>query len=295
MCLILEIGPDAEPISVDEHVDVWGKNKDGGCVIDLASGDVIYRGLDGVEMGAALIGRKNVIAHWRMATSGPKDEDRCHGWQCYGGRILHNGILSDWTGVSGHSDTSALVAALIDGKVNVMRAQALLGRIAGRSTIVVVPQGGGMPIWLGGDNSEEWRGRKYSNHYAWTPTIHGKPAPVVTSTSRSYYHEWAAEWDAKTPPSGQRVWTMGKGWEPTTPDFTKPVQRIGDSRWTAEHGHEVWTGKEWQAYRKPAAPETKAAKARKPRGKPIAIMESGEIIVSSGPRLVVVGDRDDEK
>ncbi len=57
MCLILEIPADADALSQAEHDDVTKKNHDGGCVIDLATGDLLYRGLDMVAMGEALVGR----------------------------------------------------------------------------------------------------------------------------------------------------------------------------------------------------------------------------------------------
>lgn len=182
MCLILEIGPDAEVLSQEECDDVWAKNPDGGCVIDTTTGEVIYRGLDRDAMTASVVGQKRVLAHWRHATSGPVDLEQTHGWRVGGGYLMHNGVCSHWA-TKTRSDTGAIVDALLAAGVDAAdhdKAGALLAGIAGGSVIVVALATGGLPRWYG-DTSRchQWRGRWYSNHYAWSGEIHGKPPPVV--------------------------------------------------------------------------------------------------------------------
>lgn len=199
MCLILEIPPGADALSQEEHDDVAKRNKDGGCVIDTSTGAVIYRGLDMSAMGAALIGRTGVIAHWRMRTSGPIDDDRVHGWQVKGGRLLHNGHIPGSV-PEGHSDTSALVVDLIRTRLDVGRPEAdgILRRLCGSGVIVIALNGGGVR-WVS-PPVEVWRGRSYSNRYAWTDEVHGKAKPApVTYPAQGYYFQGGRGWDDTNP------------------------------------------------------------------------------------------------
>lgn len=179
MCLILEIPDGAEPLSEAEARDVWARNKDGACVIDTRTGEILYRGLDFDAATATIVGQTGIVVHWRRGTSGRADDEHIHGWAVGSCRLLHNGVLASWA-TRTRSDTLAIVEALVSAGVDpiVDAAAALIQGLAAHTTIVLAPIAGGAPRWYGNDrNWTVWRGRIYSNRYAWTGTVHGKPPP----------------------------------------------------------------------------------------------------------------------
>lgn len=176
MCLILEIPHNADPLSTDEFIDVTRSNPDGLCVL-ARDGTLLFRGLDPVAGMRHVVGQRDVIVHWRKATHGAIDEDRVHGWQVGSARLLHNGILPGAWGDKTRSDTYHLVEALSDVAADLGDPDwdPLLRALAGRSTVVIVGRSTG-PAWLT-PPAEVWRGRRYSNTYAWSGVAHGKPPP----------------------------------------------------------------------------------------------------------------------
>lgn len=196
MCLILEVPADADPISFDEYLDVSKSNPDGLCVL-RRSGELLYRGCDLVEGAKHVIGAVDVVIHWRKATHGTVDVDRCHGWEVGEGvRLLHNGVLPGAWGDRVRSDTSHLVEVLqsLQADLSDPAWDPLLAAIAG-SSVVVITGREAAPTWLR-EPEFRWKGRAYSNRYAWSASVHGVPPPPIVEKPAAQYvagYLWAED------------------------------------------------------------------------------------------------------
>lgn len=187
MCLILDIPIGADPLSSAEFDDVWRKNPHGICVLERVTGEILYRGRDAITAEATTVGQTGIVVHWRHATSGPKDNRMVHGWRVgERARLLHNGVLPGAWGDTTISDTADLVVTLraLGADLVDPRWDPMLRGVVGSGVIVIVGRDDA-PAWIGARAPHVWRGRAYSNRYAWTGTIHGEePPPIVPTRAR---------------------------------------------------------------------------------------------------------------
>ena len=184
-CMLIHHPADAQPFSRAELDDFHRKNRAGFGVMWRwpGSGRVSYeKGLWSTDRIASTYfalyehGCHEMVLHWRLATAGPVDLANAHPFETRN-RVLiaHNGVLSHRS-TEELSDTRCFIddvlepALLADRRaVNDRRWVAwLAGRIGGGNKVVLWPREARRPTIVGFERGVTYRGRWYSNTYAWS-------------------------------------------------------------------------------------------------------------------------------
>lgn len=193
MCLIL-IQQAGDVLTEREIRDIHKRNPDGfGCAW-MEGRPVGWRwmprsGDDAIDAYAQTPWDRQRIYHWRYATHGPITWDMAHPFALTDGSIVaHNGVIHGY-GSQSESDTAHFIRSALDPLavgLDDPEVRAWVTEEIGPSSRLVLLRPDGSIDRLGA-SGVEWRGRWYSNTYAWDAPIHLRP----------WYREpiaWSAPW-----------------------------------------------------------------------------------------------------
>ena len=191
MCMLIHHPADAEPFARDEFEDIFKKNRAGfGVIWRWPNGAVSYeKGMWGPDriwsQYRALMdhGCREMVLHWRLATSGARDVANVHPFETAGGVLVaHNGVLRHRS-TRTESDTRCFITDVLAPALKVGRRpledpvwRAWLARRVGvGNRLILWPRERAEPIIIEGDDAPVvYRGRWYSNLYAWTPPMEAR-------------------------------------------------------------------------------------------------------------------------
>jgi hypothetical protein len=177
MCLIIEQTTQSDPLTFHDVADVYQRNRDGlGVTWRDATGKVqAYTTIPRDAAAAWEVVRQfqgqAATFHFRMRTSGPVDLAHCHPFQVPGGFLYHNGVFSG-LGLPKESDTAILVSRVVTPMLRAYTVDdpgvdQFLSAYAGTGNVLVLDlDTEKAPIWYG-RKPVSYRGRLYSNTYAW--------------------------------------------------------------------------------------------------------------------------------
>jgi hypothetical protein len=185
MCMMIWHPRGAEPFERAEFLDFHRKNPHGFGAIWRAPGGKVRmkKGLltptESYSLYRRLLanGVETMALHWRFATSGARDYDNCHPFVVRPGlAMMHNGVLTQVRRRGQLSDTRVFVADVL--RPALRREPELLddpsalremGRWIGPGNrLLFWQQGKPEPIIINEHHGVWWKGRYFSNTYAWT-------------------------------------------------------------------------------------------------------------------------------
>ena len=161
MCLIVtrEKGGKWLP-NIDEQSNAWNSNphgfglayvKGGRFVVSKTMNERDVPGMfERVPNGAPF------VAHWRLATDGPRVISNCHPWPCLGGRWVgaHNGVLSRQPLIEGLTDSESYLRTLKGTEPNIPKVEKDIERL-GYGKIAFLSTKG--EIRIANEAQGEWR------------------------------------------------------------------------------------------------------------------------------------------
>lgn len=184
MCMLIHHPATATPFTRAEFADFNRRNGNGfGAMWRTPTGEVHHRkGM--LDLGQqwqlyrSLLenGCRELTLHWRFATSGPRDYHNCHPMTLAGDTLLmHNGVLRHRS-TRDLSDTWCFALDVLepalrrDSRAPYDRrfAARLAVRIGASNKLVLWHREEPEPVVIGRQHGVTYRGRWYSNTYAWT-------------------------------------------------------------------------------------------------------------------------------
>ena len=233
-CMMIWHPKDAEPFTRDEFADFHQRNPHGfGAawvgrdaqlyyVKGMASVDEAYRHYERITEG----GGRDALLHWRLRTSGPTGPAQCHPFVATGQvLVMHNGIL-DWRHTAALSDTQCYVADVIEPelkkhprRLNSKKWRRRIYRqIGAGNKLALWAAGDARPVIIGEDRGLWYKGRWYSNSYAWTVPMAARPRYVSPTL--------ALAWDADS----DQAWGDDAGWLPLPTTWNKQQREYAKQR-----------------------------------------------------------------
>ena len=187
MCCLIYHSPTATPFTREEFDDIYARNRAGfGVIWRWPSGKVSYeKGLwspDRIWSTYQALydhGCRELVLHWRLATSGAKDYHNVHPFETrHGVLVAHNGVLRHRS-TKTESDTRCFISDVLEPALAAgggHRAPAdpvwrsWLARRVGQGNRLVLWQRKAKSPWLiEGDRAPVvYRGRWYANTYSWS-------------------------------------------------------------------------------------------------------------------------------
>ncbi|HXJ70006.1 MAG TPA: hypothetical protein VNM39_13940, partial [Verrucomicrobiae bacterium] len=168
----------------------------------------------------------DLVLHWRLRTSGPVTPGACHPFVANDTTLVfHNGVLS-WRNTAELSDTQCFIADHLEpqlrkrrsGKVTKKLHRSLVSKIGSGNKLVLWTAGEKRPRIIGEFRGLWYRGRWFSNTYAWTVP----PEARRITTTRRLYSSLDADDDMKW---DDEEWVAGYGWLPLLPRQQTDAQR----------------------------------------------------------------------
>ena len=232
MCMLIWHPKSAEPFTKDEFADFTHRNPHGfGAAWIGADGQLRYdKGLHTLAEQWSLYqelletSTGNLVLHWRLRTSGPVAPANCHPFVANDTTLVfHNGAL-DWRSTATMSDTQCFIA---DHLEPTLRRRAKITKNLHRALVAKIGSGNKLALWTAGEKKPRivgeyrglwYRGRWYSNQYAWTvPYSAPRPMPATRRvyTVADYYKSetndnGSVRWD-------DEEWVNDMGWLPLLP------------------------------------------------------------------------------
>lgn len=231
MCMLIHHPPDAEPFTRPEFADFHRKNPHGFGAAWIEDGQLFYAKsmatLDESwaryeELRAKGVGE--MVLHWRLRTSGPTSEKLCHPFLVGSTLVFHNGVL-DWRHTPEMSDTTCFIADYLGpalrrrrGRISTKFHRALAQKIGSGNKLALWTAGEAKPHIVGESRGLWYRGRWYSNTYAWTMPIDARRYQAAKRTYSSLDADDATGWN-------DEEWVDGMGWLPLLPRHQTDAQR----------------------------------------------------------------------
>lgn len=203
MCMLVHHPETAEPFERDNFIDINRRNPHGfGLIWRSPSGEVrSKRGLLDLNEQWTMYrtlyanGCREMVLHWRYRTAGPVNEANCHPIVVPKTPVLmmHNGAC---IGPSTHNKSDSVVFAerilspLFEGSTEDLDHPTTVAwleqRIGNGNRLILWDRERPIPTIVGEKTGLWWKGRWYSNTYAWTV-----PAEAQVVRPRFNWHNYA--------------------------------------------------------------------------------------------------------
>jgi hypothetical protein len=224
MCMMIHHPYQADRFSRAEFDDIYRKNRNGFGIIwrwpdsnvvsyekGLWEPDRIWSTYDALyEHGV-----REMVLHWRFATSGARDLANVHPFETTGNVLVsHNGVLQHRSS-NEKSDTRFFIEDVLEPALRAdpraLKKPAFIGWLAGRidssNKLILWPRSDLEPTVVGLNRGVAYRGRWYSNTYAWSaprevwmtqptsPTSHGvvPRSRLRKKPKKGSFQEWLAD------------------------------------------------------------------------------------------------------